>query len=228
MLAALLCGFVGVAPANAQTVALASVAKQLGYSYTWVGTQDAVELTRGTMTVVIRPGQSLFDVNERTETTAVAPYRSHNEVYVSEQMAAQLAAIAKTVEPSSAAGAHAMAAPATFTGSIVLDTVHQMNGTYQLSVSGSAPAGAPVTVTETATFSREIPNVTLQVTHVAADSSGRFATTLPAAPGYLRGSIITVRASSQPGVAVASTQLVLKAPNEGVSVPVEALPRSVQ
>jgi len=112
-------------------------------------------------------------------------------------------------------------------GMITLD-VRQLAGRQALSVSGKAPAAAPITLTLKETFWTEIPDVILSRTEVEADSVGDFEATVPVAPGYMRGGILTLTASSYPRITTASAQLVLKAPNEGVDVPAQQEPKGVR
>jgi hypothetical protein len=217
-------------PASAQDVSLVSAAKQLGFTFTWVGGQDAVQLTRPGVTIVIRPGKRLFVVNERTETADVAPHTYKNEFYVSDSFVSQLRSIAQTY-PLLKPAHHALqsTSQAVAPGSIMLDDVHQIDGTYELSVSGDAPSHAPIILTEKEIFSTEIPATTLQTVDVVADENGHFSARVPAAPGYFRGGIVTIVASSSaPGVSDSSSRLVLKAPNANVSVPAEQEPKSVR
>src|SRR5580704_12162228 len=85
-----------VAPATAASkdVALHHIAEQLGYDYAYLGPEDAVTLARPGVTILLRPGQATFDVNDRTETTPEAPHFYRDDLYVSQSLASQLAEIA--------------------------------------------------------------------------------------------------------------------------------------
>jgi hypothetical protein len=218
----------GVRPALAD-VSLASTAHELGYTYRYTGVQDAVQLSRPGVVVTIRPGENLFDVNEHTETTPFAPRVSHNEVYISDELAAQLRMIATRfplLKQGYAAPAPVNAHPTS--GTIALNDVRQVAGTFDLLIEGDAPPGAPITLTEKATFATEIPDTMLRVINTKSDANGHFTATVPASPGAFRGAIITIIASSVSGITDASTKLVLTEPNHGVSVPAEQEPKSVQ
>ena len=158
-----------------------------------------------------------------------APHRHDNAVYISGEMVAQLQAIAVAYPRARLVySAPAPVAAVPSSGAIQLNDVHQVAGTYDLSIEGDAPAGAPITLTTKGTFSSEVPTVTLRVVKLDADPNGHFVAVVPAAPAYFRGGIITVVASSVQGVTDASSQIVLKAPNANVSVPAEQEPKSTR
>ena len=94
-------------------------------------------------------------------------------------------------------------------------------------VDGSAPAAlrgsaVPVTLTLTGTISRDLPTVTLRRVTLATD--GTFHTTL-AISGMPRGSVVTVTATSLPGLSPASAHLTVGAPNPAVDSPLDHLPK---
>ena|ERR1700693_536761 len=216
-------------------VALSRVAAELGYTYAYLGPEDAVSLSRPGVTILVRPGERLFDVNDRTEAMdGVAPRFSRNDLFVSPQFIARLRAIA-TLYPGGMGGASEVmpittrSSSATVTGPISLLDVRQIPGTQQLDVSGKTPApNMPITLTLVGTFSSEIPDTVLSRRQVFADADGRFRASVPIGPGYLRGAYLTLVASSVPGVASASLRFEVKAPNGDLSVPAERPPRSIQ
>jgi hypothetical protein len=97
-------------------------------------------------------------------------------------------------------------------------------GSEALTVSGTAPAMAPVVVILHATFSRDLPTVYLNRRDVFADADGHFSTIVPIGPDYWRGSIITVSASSSSATAAATVQTVVTLPNPGVVLPADDVP----
>jgi hypothetical protein len=214
-----------------QEIALARVAAQLGYGYAYLGVEDAVQLTRPGLVVLIRPGEKLIDVNDRTETVDVSPRFSRDDLYVSDSFVERLRRLAEKypVASSRIEGQPAVLSPSSVmqAGAITLD-VRQIAGSQSLSVSGKAPASVPITLTLKETFWTEIPDVVLNRTEITADAAGHFETVVPVAPGFLRGGILTLTASSFPRITVASAQLVLKAPNDGVDVPAQQVPKSIR
>ena len=223
--------------AMARETALATVAAQLGYSYTYLGPEDAVELKRPNLVVLVRPGERLFDVNDRTEAMDGPPPRfSHDDLYVADPFVGrlrQLAARYPLVLPSEHAvtvvnSSATVSAPTAGTGSISSLEAHQIPGTQELSVSGKAPANLPITLTLIGTFSSEIPDVVLSRSRLSSDADGSFTARVSIAPGYLRGAYLTLVASSVPGVTSATYRLQAKAPNGDVSLPAEEPQRSVR
>jgi hypothetical protein len=237
LFALLTCTATSAQPDAMHGEALAKAAADLGYDYAYLGPQDAVELSRPGVTILVRPGERLFDVNDRTEAMdGPAPRFSNADVYVSDRFVARLRTIAARY-PAQSYGDHAVRiAPSTLaaykpkigTGTIDPLTVDQKPGTWLIDVAGKAPVNLPVTITVTGTFSSEIPDTVLSRTEVQPDTDGRFIAAVSVAPGYFRGSYITVTASSLPGVAPASKRIVMKAPNADLSVPSEEVPKSIR
>jgi hypothetical protein len=213
--------------------ALVKVASELGYSYGYLGPEDAVSLSRPGVTIVIRPGERLFDVNDRTEAMdGPAPHFYHSDVYVSDELFNRLRQIAARY-PAVPGGERAIvvvnpnaAGAATISGAISGLHVGQTPGDQSLTVSGAAPANLPVTLTLIGTFSSELPDVVLSRREITADADGTFRTTIPVAGGYFRGGLITVDATSVSGITPAKQQLVLRPVNDKAIVPADQTPRS--
>jgi len=231
--------FAAVTPAAIEArgdVALSQVAADLGYTYAYLGPEDAVSLARPGVTILVRPGERLFDVNDRTEAMdGAVPRFSRNDLYVSEQFVARLKAIAaRYATPTVSGRSVVIAAPAVprtpyVTGPISSLDVHQIPGTQEVDVSGKAPApNLPITLMLVGTFSSEVPDTVLSRRQVLTDADGRFHANVSVAPGFYRGAYLTLVASSVPGVASASLRFEVKAPNGAISVPAEQTPRSIQ
>ena len=214
-------------PAAQPDLSLAKVARASGLTYSWLGVQRSVSLTRQGLVIVVRPGAHEFEVNDRVESTADAPRYAGGDLLVSPAMARRIEALARASAPRIAASQPVVTEPVPrgtpLTGSISLQA-HPLAGREAVVVEGQAPPAAPVTITLLATISSDIPTVLLTRRELRADSDGRFRAIMPIAADYVRGSILTVRATSVPNVASAETQLLVGAPNEGVSVPAEQLP----
>jgi hypothetical protein len=103
-------------------------------------------------------------------------------------------------------------------------TVAPKIGYEAITVTGTAPAMAPVVLVLHATFSRDLPNVFLNRRDVYADADGHFSTVVPIGPDYWRGSILTVTASSSSATTSATAQTVVTLPNPGVVVPADDVP----
>ena len=223
--------------AAAHETALAKVAAQLGYTYSYLGPEDAVALTRSGVTVVVRPGERLFDVNDRTEAMdGPAPRFSRDDVYVSDALVDRLRTIARFTAPAAIErrepvryrDSQAAAAVAPVTGSITGLVVAQIPGQQAVSVAGKSPANVPITITLVSTMSSELPDTVLSRERISSDAHGSFATNVSIAPGYFRGSIITAVASSSPGVAPARARVEMRPPNQDLKIPADDLPRSIR
>jgi hypothetical protein len=224
------------AAATEQEVPLATVARVAHLEYTWLAATRAVELSGPGIVLVVRPGDNVYEVDDRVEVTSVTPRYLSNDIYVSRALATHIKDLARQAqmlvgmqEANAARIASAeqqQPSAAQPFGTIVLN-VTPLHGTEALLVSGSAPPSAPVLVTLLATLSSELPNVLLSRHDLTAGPDGKFQAIVPIAPDYMRGSLIHVVATSTPGVTSASTQLLVHEPNAGVSVPADAFPGGI-
>ncbi len=215
-------------------VPLSQVAARLGYAYAYLGPEDAVQLSRPGLTILVRPGEKLIDVNDRTETMNMAPRFDRNELYVSDSFVSRLRELMREypvpaarsgesdVLPADLQPRHAEAVP---NGAISGLDVRQLWGTQSLTVSGHAPPAMPITLTVKETFWTDVPDVVLSRNDVTSNADGRFDAVVPVAPGYFYGGIITVVATSLPPISDASAQIVLKAPNDNVDIPAQQVPK---
>jgi hypothetical protein len=225
-----------LAVAAAQQIPLEKVAAELGYAYSYLGPEDAVSLTRPGVTVVIRPGERLFDVNDRTEAMdGTAPRFSRSDIYVSGSMVARLRQIAagypdraRMTPGIPVALERGLTNESSVTGSITGLSVSQVSGQQEIAVGGKAPANLPITLTLVSTYSTELPDVVISRLQVIAGANGTFETNLSIAPGYFRGSILTLVATSLPGISSAKTRIVMNAPNGTVWIPADQVPRSIR
>ncbi len=214
---------------------LVKVAAELGFVYGYLGPEDAVSLSRPGVTIVIRPGERLFDVNDRTEAMdGSAPYFYHSDVFISDglfnrlrQIASRYPAVPGGDRPIVVVNPNAAGA-APLTGAIAGLSVVQTPGDQTLTIAGKAPANLPVTLTVIGTFSSELPDVVLSRRGITADADGTFKTTVPVASGYFRGGVITIEASSLTGITSAKKKLVLVPVNQKVTVPADLEPRGIR
>jgi hypothetical protein len=132
--------------------------------------------------------------------------------------------LARRLSPTAALSADTLAqAGVPASGAITMEA-RQLQGAEAIDVSGTAPAGAPVTITLLAVISTELPTIVVSRHDAVTDVSGRFEATIPVASAFERGTILRVVATSAPGVASASAELVEEAPNAGITVPLEQFP----
>ncbi len=128
--------------------------------------------------LVIRPGDNLYEVNDRVEVTQVAPRYVSNDIYVSRALATHIIHLARQAQLiASAQAAQAASAAAAEANQERTDTiVGEMQGTIELNVtplkgaealliSGQAPPTAPVMITLLATLSSELPRRPAQPSH---------------------------------------------------------------
>jgi hypothetical protein len=225
-----------VVAASTQSVPLANVARAAHLDYAWLSATRAVQLSGPGIVLVIRPGDNLYEVDDRVELTAVTPRYASNDIYVSRTLANHIIQLARQAQLLAGAAAAQLArqvseeqqqvnAPALH-GTIVLNAT-PLKGADALLITGQAPPTAPVLITLLAVLSPEIPNVVLSRHDLTAGPDGKFQAVVPISPDYMRDSFINVLATSSPGVISASTQLLVVAPNAGVNVPAQAIPGGI-
>jgi hypothetical protein len=101
-------------------------------------------------------------------------------------------------------------------------------GAEAIDVSGHGSSGQVLTVTLVSTLDRDLPDVVLSRTSLKADASGVFTGAISIAPGFTRGSIITVYVTSFGSSSAATARYLPDAPNRGVVIPLDNVPRSVR
>jgi hypothetical protein len=101
--------------------------------------------------------------------------------------------------------------------------VRPHTGAEAIDIYGHATPGSVLTVTLVSTFSVDVPDVVLSRTYLDAAADGTFSAVISIAPGFTRGSFITVYATTYGGAAKA--RYLVDAPNHGVIVPLDQVPR---
>lgn len=104
---------------------------------------------------------------------------------------------------------------------IVTLEARQLQGAEAIQISGHALPSAPITVTLLAIVSPDVPTILVSRNEAIADVNGRFGAVIPIASAYERGTLLRLVATSPSG-AQATAQLVVDAPNAGVTVPLES------
>lgn len=107
-------------------------------------------------------------------------------------------------------------------------TVQAHPGAEAIDVSGYGASNQIVKITLLSTVSIDVPDAVLSRTVVNTNGDGLFTATISIAPGFTRGSIITVYAVPDGGSAAAKAQFDPDAPNRAVSIPLDQIPRSVR
>ncbi len=230
----------GAGAAPEQGIPLARVAHAANLQYQWLTATRAVQLSGPGIVLVVRPGDNLYEVNDRVEVTQIAPHYVSNDIYVSRALATHITQLARQAElianAQAAQAANAQAAEANqertetivgeMQGTIELN-VTPLKGAEALLIAGQAPPTAPVMITLLATLSSDLPNVLLSRHLLTAGPDGKFQAILPIAPDYMRDTFIHVLATSSPGVTSASAQLLVHEANAGIKVPAEAQPGGI-
>jgi hypothetical protein len=115
-----------------------------------------------------------------------------------------------------------MAADLPASGSLATLDVWPAVGKEAVRISGTLPGAGRLQAVLYATFSQDVPTVLLSRHSVTTNAKGQFSATLPIAPGYVPGAIITVVVQSPSGVPLAQGRLKVAAPN--VPGPADVLP----
>jgi hypothetical protein len=224
--------------ASSQGVPLARVANEAHLQYDWLSATRAVQLSGPGIVLVVRPGDNLYEVNDRVEVTAEAPRYVSNDIYVSQALANHIAQLARqallaglqqaqmAVLASEATQYRNEAIVSELHGTIVLH-VAPLQGAEALLVTGQAPPSAPVRLTLLATLSSDLPNVLLSRHDLTAGPDGTFQAIVPIAPDFMRDSFIHVLATSTPGVISASAQLLVQSANRDAKVPADTMPGGI-
>jgi hypothetical protein len=209
----------GNAQAQPSRVSLTAVAARSAYNLQWLLPEQSVRLYRPGLVIVIRPGVTEYEVNDRVEFTDAAPAYVNGDLLVSRSLSARLARLALLAEAKdeSSVALRSTAEQITAGGTITID-VRPQTGSEALNVSGRAPSGAPVTLTLLATISPDLPTIVVSRHDVQADANGQFAAVISIASDYLRGSLLRVVATSA-GATPASATVTVGAPNAGATVP---------
>jgi hypothetical protein len=206
------------APATAHTgTPLMRVADGAGYVYAWSASASEVTLSRPGLTIVLRPGNRRYEINDRVAYASEAPVYENGDLVVPADVVAQLRALAAGRTPDARAmeGARtgSVSRYAGLSGSLTL-SAHPVTGRDAIAVDGTAPASVPVTLTLVGSISRDTPDVLLR--RVTLQTDGTFHATIPIAYAMPRGSYVTVTATSLPGVAAASARVTIDASNPGI------------
>ena len=224
-------------PASAETCTpLAQVARANGYHYDYIGSQDAVALSKGTLTILVRPGDPLYDVGDRSVSVdGPVPESRAGDICVSRslvvkfrELAGQTAAMTIPlvmrpkqrpepimVQPSNQEPPMRISALA----------VAQAEGTQEIDISGHAAPNSFVNLTLSVMLSRDVPRVTVSRKEAFTDSDGRFSTRMSVATEFYTGAVLEVHAV--PSISAADFQptratIVMKPIFDKVVIPADA------
>lgn len=173
-----------VAPVAADdAIALATVARQLGFTYSYLPYENAVSLARPGATIVVRPGDGFFTANERREPVyGMVPEYRNNDVFVSPAFVDEIRGLgrrADRVEAEATRAAadaailrpvEAIAPPGSVTSAVATYDAREDRAI----VHGMATPGSYVGIRLRAALSESLPVVTLDRTTVVAAADGTF------------------------------------------------------
>ena len=173
-----------VAPAAADdAIALATIARQLGFTYSYLPYENAVSLARPGATIVVRPGDGFFTANERREPVyGMVPEYRNNDVFVSPAFVDEIRGLGSRAdrveaEATRAASAavvlrpvDAIAPPGSVTSAVATYDARDDRAV----VRGIATPGSYVGLRLRAALSESLPVLTLDRTTVVAAADGSF------------------------------------------------------
>ena len=204
-------------PATAHTgTPLMRVAEAAGYVYAWSASASEVTLSRPGLSIVLRPGNRRYEINDRVAYASEAPVYENGDLVVPMDVVNQLRLLAgrnPDVRATEGARTGSVSTPVTASGKLTL-TARMATGRAAIEIDGMAPASVPVTLTLVGSISRDLPDVLLR--RVTLQTDGTFHATIPVASAMPRGSYVTVTATSLPGVSPASARVLIAAPNPGI------------
>ncbi len=212
------------AAAAERMYSLRAVALQSGFSYSWLAAEQAAAIERPGVVIVIRPGNAQYEINDGSEFASTIPQSEGSDLLVPLSIVRRIRLLAGNEGASAAARAASFSIRAAPVSGSLSVTASQVEGHEALFVSGSGPESAPVTLTMLATVSRDIPDVILSRRDLITDRAGKFSVTIPIAPNFMRGTILTVRATSIDSVVPTEVHLLVSPPNPHVTVPAEKFP----
>ena len=155
---------------------LASVAAADGFTYAWLPTEGAVELTRPGLRIVLRAGRLFYEVNNATPIADRAPSFDGDDLLISPALAERLHRLSAASSPATEANAVRPARLRTATAVQPITTaVKLVPGRLALAVSGTGPANARIDLTLTAEMSKFLPVLTVRRTTVYAGANGTYA-----------------------------------------------------
>ncbi len=196
--------------------ALSAIAQKYGYQYRELGPENAIELAKPGLSVIIRPGTRLYWVNGTPDAADVAPDLQGREVYVSDVTVFALARIARS--SARAENPVASARPASYSQEPMTIAVVGETGSEAIRVSGTAPPKTSIRIALYAQISRDLPTSFVNALQTVSSAAGAYAITVSIGPDFYRGSTILVYATSTSGATVTTTY-VLGAPNPGIFAP---------
>ncbi len=211
----------------ATMLALPTVARAYGFVYTMESSEVAAHLSRPGVSLLVRPGDPRYQLNDDVQYAAVSPVFANDEIYVDARFERVLAHLAET-HPwpnASAMPPVVVSAPPVLPPDASLSiAAHYIDTTETIAVSGKGPPGVPIQVVCKALLSRDIPAITIARATVYADGDGSFNTVVSAMQLTLENTALVFTATVGAGVKPASTALELGPPNPHLNNPNDTVP----
>ncbi|GAC1357903.1 MAG: hypothetical protein NVSMB31_18350 [Vulcanimicrobiaceae bacterium] len=210
----------GVSAAAAERMfSLREIAAQNGFNYSWLLGEQAAAIERPGVIMVIRPGNPLYEINDASVFASSTPRSAGTDILIPDSIVRRIRSFAGVQTSSAVLHVESLSmAQAPISGALSLN-VSAADGQEAVVVAGTGPSSAPVTLTVFTSVSPEIPDIILSRHDLVIDRSGAFSATISIAPDFLRGSLLTVRATSLDGVSPAQAHLLVGPPNPHYTVP---------
>jgi hypothetical protein len=209
----------------ASMLALTGVARAYGFTYASESTQAAAELARPGVSLLLRAGDLRYQLNDDVRYLGRAPVYKDNQLYVDasfERVLAELAAKHPWPDPAFPPAGVAVVAPASAPALTI--GAYYVDGTESIDISGSGPAGVPVTVTLKARMSRDLPIVTVDRAIVITDRDGKYDVVVPAGSIALQNTTFFASASGR-GLEPVTAHVEIQKPNPALHSPNDGLPK---
>lgn len=212
-------------PASADdAVSLAAIARELGFSYTYLPYENAVSLSRPGATVVVRPGDPFFSANERREPVyGIVPVYRRNDVYVSRAFVDEIRGLGRRYANVAARAAEAPTGASLRPAQAQLPggSVSTLTAAYDAAddaivVRGVATAGSRVMLAVKATLSENLPIVTVERAVAYAAADGSFVSTLSFGTDHFAKSHYVVEASGSANAAAVVAKVPARVPTAGM------------
>ena len=193
-------------PASAATCTpLAQVARTDGYHYDYIGSQDAVALSKGSLTILVRPGDPLYDVGDRSMSVdGPVPESRAGDICISRALVVRFHELAGQ---TAAMTIPAVMRPKIRPEPIVMQplnpeppmrisalTLAQADGSQAIDISGHATPNSLVNLTLSVILSQDVPRVTVSRKEAFADGDGHFSTRMSVASEFYTHALLEVNA----------------------------------
>lgn len=206
-------------------LALTSVARAYGFTSVTESTQAAVELSRPGLSVLIRAGDPRYQVNDDIRYLNSAPVFHNDQIYVEasfEEALAKLAAAHPWPAPAAVALNQDSGAPAP---AVLTIGAKYVDGMEAIDISGTGPAGLPISVDLQALISQDLPTVSIGRASVTVGSDGRYDAIILASSVSLHDTTFVATAVA-PNATPVRAKVKIQVPNPTLHSPNDNLPKS--